>query len=187
MVKPFFSIFQDSLNSFEGQEPAEKVVLLIRQHPFFITIRIGLFGFACLLPIAVLVIFWSYLYGQVWMNLFLFVSIIWYLIFWLAIFRSLTIYTLNTVIITDRRIIESDQYGFFNRKISELHNQRIQDVTTHTNGIIETFLEFGNVMVQTAASEKQFIFYHIPHSEKVKNAIMQTVSSRHSGVKPAHW
>lgn len=184
MVKSLFSIFQDSLNSFEGQEPAEKVVLLTRQHPFFIIIRIGLFVFACLLPIAILIVFWSYLHGKVWMDFFLFISSIWYMGFWLAIFRSLTIYTLNTVIVTDRRIIESDQYGFFNRKISELHNQRIQDVTTHTNGIIETFLEFGNVMVQTAASEKQFIFYHIPCPEKVKDAIMQTVLSRHSGVKP---
>ena len=183
MIKRLLSIFRDSPNSFEGQEKEERVVLLLRQHPFTILVSLTFFGLAGLAPIVVGVIFWSYLSVHGWLHLYLFVSSIWFSGLWLAIFHSLTMYTLNTVIITDRRVIDSDQHGLFNRKISELHSHRIQDVSVHTNGIIETFLRFGDVTVQTAGSEKQFVFHQIPQPDRVKNVIMQMARSRDSGVK----
>ena len=183
MVKTLLSIFRDSSNSFEGQKDGEKVILLLRRHPFTILVRIGFFSLACLAPIVIGIIFLPYLMAHGLLNLFFFASSVWFLGFWLAIFYSLTIYTLNTVIITNDRIIDSDQHGLFNREISELHSHRIQDISTHVNGVIETFLGFGDVMVQTAASEKQFIFHKIPRPEKVKDAIMQVTASKHSGVK----
>ena len=186
MIKSFFSIFRESTNSFEGQESDEKVLLLLRQHPFTILIRVGLFCLVSLVPIVVGMAFREYLAANSGFDLFLFVSSLWYLVLWLTIFYALTMYTLNTVIITDHRIIESDQYGLFNRKISELHSYRIQDVTTHTNGLIETVLKFGNITVQTAGSEKQFVFHQIPRPDKVKDVIMQVATSRHSGVKPVY-
>ncbi|MDP3763090.1 MAG: PH domain-containing protein [bacterium] len=183
MIKTLLSIFRDSPNSFAGQENGEKVVLLLRKHPFIILVRIGFFGLACLVPIVVGIIFLPYFTAHQWLNLFFFISSIWYLGFWFAIFYSLTIYTLNTVAITDRRIIDSDQHGLFNQKISELHNNRIQDVSTHTNGVIETFLQFGDVTVQTAGSEKQFVFHQVPNPDRVKDIIMRITASRHSGVR----
>jgi uncharacterized membrane protein YdbT with pleckstrin-like domain len=121
-----------------------------------------------------------------WFDLFLFISSLWYLGFWLLIFYMLAIYTLNTVIITDHRIIESDQRGLFDRKISELHNHRIQDVSTHTNGLIETLLCFGDVTVQTAASEKQFVFRQIPEPETAKDIIMQIAATKNVDMKAAN-
>lgn len=183
MIKSLLSIFQDSSNSFEGQGSDEKVLMLLRHHPFSISTHIGLFSLACLVPIIAGIIFLPYFSAHGWLNLFLFASSIWYLGFWLAIFYSLTIYMLNTVIITDRRIIESEQNALFNRKISELLSQRIQDVSTHTNGIIETFLRFGDVTVQTAARDSQFVFRQIPKPDKVKDVIIQIAATRDSGVK----
>lgn len=183
MIRTLYSIFRDSANSFEGQERDEKVVLLLRQHPFVILIRLGLLGLAGLIPIIFGIMFLPYLSAYGWLNLFFFVSSVWFLGLWLIVFYLLTIYTLNTVIITDRRIIDSDQQGFFNRKISELLYRRIQDVSMHTSGVIETFLQFGNVTVQTAASEKQFIFHRVPKPEKVKDVIRRLAAARNSGVK----
>ena len=183
MVRKIFSIFKDSPNSFEGQESNEEVILLIRQHLFTVLVKVGLFSLAFLMPIIIGMIFWPYLLTYNLSSIFFFISSIWYLATWLAIFHSLTIYTLNTVIITDRRIVESDQHGLFDRETSELHNERIQDVTAHTNGVIETVLGFGNVTVQTAASERQFIFCRIPNPEKVKDVIMRITAAKHSGIK----
>ena len=184
MIKQLLSIFRESSNSFDGQEKDEQVVLLLRQHPFVILFRIGLFGLVALVPVVIGTIFFPYLEMHGWLNLFFFASSIWYLGLWLTVFYSLTIYTLNTVIITDHRIIDRDQKGFFNRKISELHAHRIQDVSTHTNGVIETFLHFGDVTVQTAGSEKQFVFQQIPNPDQARDAIMQIAGARDSGVKP---
>ena len=183
MIKTLFSIFRESANSFDGQEKDEEVILLLRRHLFTILLPLALFGLAGFVPVVVGIIFWSYLLAHGWLELFLFISSVWFLGFWLAIFYSLTIYTLDTVIITDRRIIDSDQRGLFNRKISELHGHRIQDVSTHTNGLIETILKFGDITVQTAASEKQFVFHQMPRPERVKDVIMQIARSRDSGVK----
>src|SRR3989344_1371442 len=91
---------------------------------------------------------------------------------------ALTVF--SSYIITDRRIIDRDQHGFFNQKISELHADRIQDVTAHTKGILETVFHFGDIVVQTAGSERQFVFHKIPEPEKVKSAIMQIVAAKRS-------
>ena len=183
MIKRLLSIFRESSNSFDGQEKGEQVALLLRQHPFVILFRIGLFGLVALAPIVVWIIFFSYLEMYSWLNIFFFASSIWYLGLWFAIFYSLTIYTLNTVIITDHRILDRDQLGFFNRKIAELQIYRIQDISTHTSGIIETFLHFGDLTVQTAGSEKQFIFHQIPNPDQTREAIMQIARSKDSWAK----
>jgi len=183
MIKKLFSIFHDSPNSFEGQKQGEEVFMLLRHHPFTIIIKVLLFILAGLVPIVVWTISATLFPEYNWLHIFLFISSVWYLILWLAIFHSLAMYTLNTVIITNQRIIDNDQHGLFNRKVSELHNHRIQDVSVHTNGLIETFLTFGDVTVQTAASEKQFVFHKVPEPERVKDMIMQITRSRASGVQ----
>jgi uncharacterized membrane protein YdbT with pleckstrin-like domain len=181
-----FSIFKSSSNSFEGQKEGEKVLLLLHRHPFTILVHLGLLGMAGLVPIFVGAIFWSYIFIENWFSLFLFISSIWYLGLWFAIFYALTIYILNTVVVTDRRIIDSDQHGLFNRQISELHSHRIQDVSIHTHGLIETVLRFGDVTVQTAGAERQFTFHQIPDPDKVKDVIMQITATRDSGVKAVY-
>lgn len=183
MIKEFLSIFSESLNSFEGQKVGEKTLMLLRQHSFTILVRVGFFGLLALVPIAIGLAFIPYFSLHGLLALFFFISSLWYMGLWLAVFHALTIYSLNTVIITDQRIIDSDQLGLFNRKISELNGNRIQDVSIHTNGIIETMLKFGNVTVQTASSETHFIFYQIPRPERVKEVIMKIATSMHSGVK----
>jgi hypothetical protein len=183
MIKSLFSILRHSTNSFEGQREGEKVILLSRRHYFTIMTRLGFFGLACLVPIAIILVFYSYLIASDWLNLFLLISGLWYLGFWLAIFRSLTLYTLDTLLITNYRVIDSNQNGFFDREVSELQSHRIQDVSIHTNGMIETFLKFGDITVQTAASEKRFVFHQIPNPDTVKDVIMQMAGSKHSGVR----
>lgn len=183
MIGKLFSIFRESTNSFEGQKSDEEVLMLLRHHPFTIIIKVIFFMLAGLIPVAIWTVLVALFPGYNWLDVLLFVSSVWYLVLWLAIFHSLVMYTLNTVIITNQRIIDSDQQGLFNRKVSELHNHRIQDVSVHTNGFIETLLTFGDVTVQTAASEKQFIFHKIPEPEKVKNTIMQITRARNSGIK----
>ncbi len=180
MVNKLLSILRDSPNSFEGQEADEKVVMLLRKHIFVVLIALVGFALASFVPLIVLIIFATFIIKLGLLSLVIFISSLWYLAIWLAVFRYLTMYTLNTFIITDRRIIDRDQYGFFNQKVSELHTDRIQDVTVHTNGVIETILHFGNIVVQTAASEREFVFHQIPEPEKVKDAIMQIVHSRMS-------
>lgn len=182
-MKSIFSIFRESTESFGEQEKGEEVVLLLRKHPFVVLLPLSTFGFIGLVPILLFVVFYSYIINSSFFLAFLFLLSVCYLVLWLFAFYSLTIYTLNTVIVTDKRIIDNNQHGFFNRQVSELHLYRVQDITVHTQGVIKTVLRYGDVIVQTAASDKQFIFHQVPEPEKVKNIIMKTVASKHSGVR----
>ncbi len=180
MIRKLLAIFKDSPASFEGQEAGEEVIMLLRRHTFVVLLSLTGLSLACLVPILIFSIFYSFLINFDLMPLLLFISSLWYLVLWIGLFRFLTMYTLNTFIITDRRVIDRDQHGFFNQKISELHADRIQDVTVHTKGLFETLLRFGNIVVQTAASERQFVFHQIPEPDKVKDAIMQIIASKRS-------
>ena len=182
-MKSICSIFKKSTRSFEGQEKDEKVILLLRRHPFVVTLPLSFYALAGLVPVVILLVFYSLIVSSPFFISFLFLSSIYYLALWLLAFRALTMYTLNTVIVTDKRIIDRDQNGFFDRDVSELHLYRVQDITIHTRGIIKTVLGFGDIIVQTAASEKRFIFPEIAKPEKVKDTIMKIIISKRSGIK----
>ena len=183
MIKKIFHIFQDSSGSFEGQEENEQVVLLLRRHHFIILMRIGTFLIASLAPLVIILIFGSVIsHNNLW-ALFWLLSGLWWLFFWLAIFYALTMYSLNVIIITNHRIVDNDQYGLFNRKVSELHLSRIQDVSVHTHGFIETFLRFGDIVVQTAGTESQFTFYQMPNPENTKDVITRLAREHNMEIK----
>jgi uncharacterized membrane protein YdbT with pleckstrin-like domain len=182
-MKRLLSIFKESTQRFEGQEDGEEVVMVLRRHRFVLYLPVAFLALMCLVPIIIF-----YLYGKEidsggFASLSFFVSSLWYIGVWLLAFYFLSMYALNTVIITNKRVIDNDQLGFFDRKVSELHMHRIQDVAVHTQGVIETFLDFGTITVQTAAVDKQFVFPQIPNPEAVKDTIMQVVGSQYSGVK----
>jgi|SRR3989338_471761 len=172
-MKSILSIFFESTNSFEGQEKDENVLLLLRRHWFVIYLTISFFSLLALVPIIIGLVFFNFLYVNEIFEIFLFFSSLWYLFIWSSLFYSLTMYTLDVWIVTDRRIIDSTQKGFFHRNISEMHMDRIQDITTNINGVIETFLDFGELQVQTAGTEERLRFLQIPEPEKVKSEIMK--------------
>lgn len=177
ILKSILNIFKESKNHFEGEETSEEVVLLIRRHPFFILIRLFFFFILVLIPIAIISIFPSFIYSHKILNLFLFASSVWYLFIWSGIFYALTMYTLDVWIVTNHRIIDSTQHGFFDRRVSELHLIRIQDISVQTQGVIQTVFHFGDLQVQTAGAEEKFKFSQIPNPVKVKDEIMRLASA----------
>ena len=82
-------------------------------------------------------------------------------------------YTLDVWIVTNHRIIDTTQHGFFNRTVSELHKSRIQDIYVNTEGTIQTLLNYGDLYIQTAGTEERFKFLQIPNPVKVKDEIMR--------------
>ncbi len=183
MNRKFLSLFTETHNDFQGQEENEKIILNLRQHPFVLAYPALLIFLSAFLPLLVKLAFPDIFTKAETGELFLFLSSLWYTALWLFGFYILTMYALNTVIITDRRIVENEQIGLFNRRVAELHLYRVQDVATHTEGFIETLLSFGTVSVQTAAEEREFVFKRVPHPERIKDAIMQAVNAHRTNLK----
>ena len=176
-----FHIFKESSNTFEGQEPGEKVIMLIRRHPFYIILNFVLFFLAWIIPALVAYIFLPYAAEYALVPFLFFLASLWLLLLWQMFFYLLTMYTLDVWIVTDRRVIDSTQHGFFSRTISELHVHRIQDISVQIQGPIQTLLHFGDLLIQTAGTEDRFKFIQIPRPEQVKNEIMKIAASKGSG------
>ncbi len=171
-MKSLFSIFFKSNNSFDGEESDEKTIMLIRKHWFVIFSKMVGFGLLATVPAILASFFGDFMEANGLWNIFAFLSSIFYLFLWSAIFYSLTMYTLDFWIVTNKRVIDSTQNGLFNRTVSELHVYRIQDISVNVNGVVQTFLHFGDLVIQTAAEEERFRFSQIPNPGQVKDKIM---------------
>src|SRR3989338_7607257 len=167
-----FRIFTKTKNSFEGQLPDEKTLKVVRMH-WFTLVRQGVFMFFAFIPILVMIFTAGYSLEGDLQKFFLFLSSMLFLYWWYWVFYMATMYYLNIWIITDHRLIESEQLGFFRRNYTELNISKIQDVSVDVEGMFETFLNIGNLEVQSAAAEKKFKMINIPEPLEVKETIMK--------------
>lgn len=86
-------------------------------------------------------------------------------------------YYLDMWIITNRRVIAIEQKGLFRREIAEILLPRVQDVTIEISGVVETFLKFGTIKIQTAG-EREFIIHNIPRLYEIKDIILKYSNGR---------
>jgi len=170
--------FVETKYSFEGQHPDEKVILFSRRHWFVILLPMIAFAIMALIPL-ILYIFTESLFARMGLtSIVLFVFTIYYVIWWLSLSYKITMYLMDYWIITDKRVIDSRQHGFFSRSVATAQLNRIQDVTTSINGPMATWLDFGNIEVQTAGTENNFFFYDIPNPAQMRGLIMEVIERR---------
>lgn len=104
--------------------------------------------------------------------LLLFFYSLWLLFLWVTFFVSWTKYYLDVWYVTGKRIIAIDQRNIFDRGISNLRFDKIQDVTIEVKGFLPTLLNFGNIKVQTAGEDNyDFMMSTVRNPEKVRKVI----------------
>jgi len=81
-------------------------------------------------------------------------------------------YYLDVGFITNFRIIDIQQMGLFKRSIAEQNLIRVQDVTSRSKGIFATFLNFGDIFIQTAGEAPNFHFESIPKPTRIAQEIL---------------
>lgn len=101
-----------------------------------------------------------------------FVSL-WGLLLWLRFFSFWSDHHLDGWILTNKRVIDVEQRGFFRRDIASFRLERIQDVTTEVRGILATILKFGEVHVQTAGTDREFVLKNATNPKYIKEVILK--------------
>lgn len=155
----------------------EEVILVVRKHWFILARETFFLLFLLLLPglIAlvgeILSIEYTFEISGNIINLFFILSSIFFLFVWTMFFIIWTDYYLDILILTNKRIIDVEQKGLFSRELSTFRLDKIQDATAEINGVIQTFLSFGTIIIQTAGEDKDFIVRGIPKPFEVKNYI----------------
>ena len=161
----------------------EHKIHTIRKHWFILSLRTVELLFFFILPIAV----YFFIAGKNFplgkaeieltlpLPLLIFLTALLALIVWMRFFSLVTDIYLDSWTITNKRIIDIEQRGFFSRQVSSFRIERIQDVTTDIHGIIATFLDFGDIHVQTAGDNQEFIIRGVPHPKDIKQNILKEV------------
>jgi len=106
-------------------------------------------------------------------SFFVFGFSIWGLVLWLRFFSFWTDHHLDGWVVTNKRILDIEQHGFFRREIASFRLERLQDVTTETKGLLATLLKFGDVHVQTAGTDKEFVLQNAPNPKEVRSMILE--------------
>lgn len=158
---------------FETQEPGESIILLLRKH--WIT-NFSWVATTFILLITPIIIFPAvFLSGIISPNisssLVSFVILVWYLISFSYILVNFLLWYFTVSIVTNERIIDIDFVNILNKKFAATRIERIEDVTMRRGGFIRVLFDYGDVVVQTAAKEVQFLFEAVPHPEKVVRII----------------
>jgi len=165
----------------------EKVYLTVRPHIF--TLITDLLPFKLFFKLIIIGIILILIFLPLWpeqliefvpdiaefnMSLFLvFIGFVTLLILWSAIFIIIIDYYLDCWIVTNERTIHTELIGLFNRTISVVQHDQIQDISVDIKGIFPVMLNYGDVHIQTAGKFREFVFKQVPSPYKVKSAIFE--------------
>ncbi len=108
----------------------------------------------------------------------MFLTLYWTLIIWILCFIVWTDYHLDVWILTDKRIIDIEQCGFFRREVSSFRYEQIQDMTVKIGGMIPTFLNFGTLEVQTAGTAAKFHMHGVSDPNGLRDIISDHIDEQ---------
>lgn len=162
---------------FDNQRKDEEIILLSRRHPWVLA-KSGLIAIIVLLILLIIfLIFGASFTSSIALIAALIFIVIYSFIRWF-------VYTNDIYILTNQRIINIDQSGFFSRKVSEAELENIQNVTYEIKGPIRSFLNFGNILIATAGSDNPGLTLknvENPHFVQEKIINLQKKSQQKSG------
>jgi len=158
---------------FADQLDDEEVLLVFRKHP--VVMRKGLIlGMFCLLlgviPSLIKPEYSFFLEGLAAGAL---LGLILYSPWWISWFYTV-------FIVTDRRFIQITQKGLFHRSVVDIGVNQIQMVNYEINGIQETLLGFGTIIIQTYMGD--LVIHEVHHPAKTQQAILGIL--REEGIVP---
>lgn len=132
-----------------------------------------------LLAVALLVLgfflypmFFKEMQGPFFSQLFYFVMNISMLAIWIYSFLIWIDYYFDIWIITSEKIINIEQKSLFVRRVSEVKYEKIQDVTVEVTGILQTVINYGDILIQTAGETDNIQFRMVGSPHEIKNIIV---------------
>jgi len=159
---------------FPNQKPDEKVLYVIRRHWFSYIPNIVFSFLVATGIIGVGIALMTNVISLTGLNVEIFtlcVSMV-VLSVMVVILHGFVDQYLDVFIITDDRIIDIKQNGFFRQKTNELHLVDINDVETEVSGIFGVYMKFGNLAIKTGSENEEMSIESVPRATKVARMLM---------------
>ncbi len=160
--------------SFVDQEEDEVIELFLRRHgitnfPWIVLSILGLFipALVVFLDQALQINFIS----KIPEKLALEALVLWYLFIIAFVFESFLSWYFNIYIMTNQQLVDINFRSLLFRDIVTIQYNDIQGVTSQIQGIIRSFFNFGDVLVETAAKNESVDFNDVPKPDQVADRI----------------
>lgn len=161
---------------FPDQLDNEEVLFMFRKHPIVMRkgLVFGMFGpLVGILPTAIWPMlgfgwFFAGLFGGILLGLLIFFP------FWINWYYSM-------YIVSDVRMIQITQKGFFHKSFVDLGLTQIQSVNYEVSGLQATLLGYGTILVQTYMGD--LVIHEVHHPSKIYKKLITIL--RDEGIEPA--
>jgi len=152
---------------FEGQRPDEEVLFIFRRH--IIAMRKGFYLLLIPLLITSLPVF-------IWPDN---IELLWipaagFALGLILFFYHFTMWYFTIFIVTNERIRQVTQFGFFGKDIVELRLSKIQNISYNVPGFTGELFGFGTIVIQTFVGD--LVIRHVEHPDKIYNKLQNAVS-----------
>ena len=147
--------------------PGEQLVLMVRQSPLQL-VR------AAMLPtlIIIAVFFMLFpLFAQGTVGIIIFAAMVTAGTLWLV--RAFIVWYYRTLTITTKRIIDVDQQKLFNKTVSEVPLEKIQDVFYRVRGLGQTISRVGNVYLVLDDQKTRIEALNVSQPQKIQQLILK--------------
>ena len=148
---------------FEDQLDGEELIYVFRKHP--VVMRRGLIYAMIAIVLGTIPSLvkpeYIYLFGGLATGLF--VAFLVMLPFWIG-------WHYSVFIVTDQRLIQITQKGFWNRSVVDIGLNQIQMVNYEVTGLEETMLGFGTINIQTFVGD--LVIHDIHHPAKTQKKLL---------------
>ena len=153
---------------FEGQRPNEKLLFVFRRH--IIAMRKGFYMLVIPLVItAIPPLIWQY-------NLELFLLPVAGFGLGLILFSYQFILWYFTIyIVTDQRIRQVTQRGFFGKDVIELRLSKVQNISYNIPGFSGEVFKFGTIVIQTFVGD--LVIHKVEHPDEIYNKLQDAVNN----------
>ena len=158
----------DEQLDFDGQRDGEQLLFVFRRH--MISMRKGFY--MLLIPFALLSV-----PPLIWQtNLELFLLPLVGLVIGLLLFSYHFIMWYFTVyIVTDQRLRQITQKGFFGKNVVELRLSKIQNISYNVPGLSGEIFGYGTIVIQTLVGD--LVINKVEHPDKIYNKLQDAVSA----------
>jgi uncharacterized membrane protein YdbT with pleckstrin-like domain len=157
---------------FDGQRDGEQLLFVFRRH--MVSMRKGFY--LLLLPFAI-----SSIPPLIWQtNLELFLLPIAGLLIGMLLFSYHFIMWYFTVyIVTDQRLRQITQKGFFGKNVVELRLSKIQNISYNVPGLSGEIFGYGTIVIQTLVGD--LVIHKVEHPDEIYNKLQDAVSAAIAG------
>lgn len=152
--------------SFDGQREDENLLFIFRRH--MIAMRKGFY--LLVVPLAILSI-----PPLIWQNnLYLFFLPLIGLAIGLILFMyHFILWYYSIYIVTDQRIRQVTQNGFFRKDVIDLRLSKIQSISYNIPGFSADVFHFGTLVIHTKVGD--LVIHHVEHPVKIYNKLQRAV------------